>query len=366
MVFRHIWSFLQEVAEGYSRARGARLAAALAYYAAFSLAPLLVIATSIAALFLRQERVMAGLIEQVYLLAGDQVAQFVETVLEHASRPGAGALAFGLGLIVLLVGAANLFAQLQDALNTIWGIRARSDGGVLALVRRRFFTFLLALVSGLLLFMALAASAALSAVNHFFTGLLPGAASLWSWLNQIVFFVSIVLAFSLLFKYLPDAHVRWRDAWIGAVVTTLLFSLGKVLIGLYLAHSSISSAYGAAGSLAVALIWLYYSAQILLLGAEFTRVYARRYGRRIRPNVRGVSIPYEKELRARLAAEAALRRQIRLHYAARRAAELKELATRTPDSTRRPIRVTGRLAGFGLAVSALLGAMALILFRRRS
>jgi membrane protein len=288
------WSLLKETANDWLEDKAPRLGAALAYYTVFSLAPLLLIAIAVAGFFFGQDAARDQIAQEIQGLVGEQGGQVVRTMLEHADKPGQGIVASVLGVVMLLVGAAGLFGELQDALNTIWGVQPKPGRGVWGFVKDRFLSFTMVLVMAFLLLVSLILSAALSALTHLF--------SRWEvlyagfCLNEVVSLVVITLLFAVIFRMLPDAKIAWRDVWLGAGVTAVLFEVGKFLIGLYLGRSGIASAYGAAGSLAVLLIWLYYSAQIFLFGAELTKVYANRYGSRIVPADNAV--PVSPEARA--------------------------------------------------------------------
>jgi membrane protein len=258
-----------------------RLGAALAYYSAFSLAPLLVLLIAITGFVFGRDAVQGHLSEQVQSLVGSEGAKAVETMVASASQPAAGTLASIVGVIMLLVGAGGLFGELQDALNTVWEVQPKPGRGILGAIRDRFLSFTMILGSAFLLLVSLAISAALSALGGLF-----GAWSA-SVVGQIIYvlvsFGVVTLLFAMIYRFLPDATVSWRDVWLGAAITAVLFTIGKFLIGLYLGVAGTESAYGAAGSFAVLLIWLYYSTQIFLFGAELTKAYADRYGARIVP-----------------------------------------------------------------------------------
>jgi YihY family inner membrane protein len=197
------------------------------------------------------------------------------------------------GLATLAWSASSVFAQLQEALNTIWEVEPKPGAGLLGTVRRRVLSMTMVLGIGFLLLVSLVLSAGLAALGRFFGGLLPGAEALWQVVEFAVSFGVVTLLFAAIYKVLPDAEIRWGDVWVGAAATALLFALGKLLIGLYLGHASVGSTYGAAGSLLVLLVWIYYSAQILFFGAEFTQAYARRYGSRIVPAEGAVAVTEE-------------------------------------------------------------------------
>ena len=279
-----LWSLLKQTVAEWQRDKVSRLAAALAYYTTFSLAPILIIVIAVASFLFEQSTVQARILEQMRSLLGENAAGLIEEMLtsRSASEDGLWATLISIGLLV--AGASGLFIQLQDALNTVWNVVPRPDQGIWKLVRDRLLSFGMVLAIGFLLLVSLMLSAGLSAVSGMFGDLLPGWDIAWQLLNAALSFGVITLLFGLIYKVLPDAEISWGDVWIGAAITALLFTIGKGLIGLYLGNSSVASAYGAAGSFVVLLLWIYYSAQILLFGAEFTQVYANRFGSDIRPD----------------------------------------------------------------------------------
>ena len=278
-----IWTLLKESALEWSNDGASTLAAALAYYTIFALAPLLIIVISVAGLVFGQGEARQALIDQITQAVGQDAAGVINTMLTNTSQSGSGILGTIIGFAILIVGATGLFAQLQNALNKIWNVKPKPSAGILHMFMVRLLSLGMVLVIGFLLLVSLALSAALSVVSNYFNGLLPGGDTFWQLINFLLSIAVITLLFALIFKYLPDVRVAWRDVWIGAFVTALLFAIGKFLIGFYIGESSTSSTYGAAGSLVVLLLWIYYSAQILLFGAEFTQVYGRHYGSRIQP-----------------------------------------------------------------------------------
>ncbi len=290
------WGFIKEAFEDWSEDRAARLAAALAYYTIFSLAPLLIIAIAIAGLAFGRDATQGQILNQISGLIGPEGAKGVETLIENASKPSSGVIATAFGIIVLLVGSSGFFGQLQDGLNTIWEVKPRPGRGLLGILKDRFLSFTMVLGVGFLLLVSLVISAGLVVVGEFLGGFMPGAVLVGHILNLILSLIVITLLFGMIFKILPDVKISWRDVWIGAAVTAFLFIVGKLLLGLYLAQANIASAYGAAGSLVVILVWVYYSAMILFFGAEVTQVYANRYGSRIVPDRNAV--PVTEEARA--------------------------------------------------------------------
>lgn len=274
---------LKDTYAEWSEDKAPRLAAALAYYTVFSIAPLLVIVIAIAGLVFGAEAARGAISQQIQGLVGQTGAEAIEQMIQGASKPSAGIIATVVGVVTLLFGASGVFGALQDALNTIWEVTPRPDLGWMQMVKQRFFSFTMVLGTGFLLLVSLVVSAVLSGMITYFQGALPGVDGLWQVVNFAIGLVVTTLLFGLIFKVVPDVEVAWSDVWIGAAATALLFTIGRMLLGLYLGRSSFGSTYGAAGSLVVVLIWIYYSAQILFMGAEFTQVYANRYGSRVKP-----------------------------------------------------------------------------------
>jgi membrane protein len=255
------------------------LGAALAYYTVFALAPGLLLITAFAGLLLGQDAAQAQIIGQVQELVGFSGGQAVQAVIESARAvAGRSLAATSFGVVTLLFALWGVFGELQDALNTIWGVTTKPGRGVLGAIKTRFWSATMVVGLGFLLVVSLAASASLAALGTFFARGLPLPAGVVDTGNALLSFTVITCLFAMIYKLLPDVKVAWRVVWIGAAVTALLFTIGKLLIGLYLGGSAVASVYGAAGSLVVILLWVYYSAQIVFFGAEFTKVYSRRFG----------------------------------------------------------------------------------------
>ena len=250
----------------------------MAYYTVVSIAPLLLVVIGVAALVFGREAAEGAIVTQIQGLVGETAAQAIQTMLQNASKPSSGILATVLGIIMLLAGASGVFAELQSALNTIWKASVRPEKGLLGLLKDRFLSLMMVLGTGFLLLVSLTVSASLAAIGSYLQHLLPFPEPFLHLLNFGISFGVITLLFAMMFKILPDAPVAWNDVWIGAAVTAFLFTFGKFLIGVYLGKANFASTYGAAGSLVVILVWVYYSTQILLFGAEFTNVYAMTYG----------------------------------------------------------------------------------------
>jgi len=259
-----------------------RIGAALAYYTTFSLAPLLVVATSVAGLVYGKDAAEGEVTKQLTNMLGAQGAEQVQTMLANAHSHSGGVIATIVGTIAVLIGCGTVFIELQAALNRMWETPPPKEkkSGILGWLKKRGLSFGLVLVIGFLLLVSLMVSAVLSGAGDALGARIELPPAILSVLNFVVSTAVIAALFALLYKVLPDEKIDWGDVWVGGLVTAVLFSIGKALIGLYLGNSSVASAYGAAGSLAVVLIWIYYSAQLVLFGAEFTQVYANRHGSR--------------------------------------------------------------------------------------
>jgi membrane protein len=273
-------SMLREAANDWFEDKAPQQGAALAFYSLLSLAPLLMIAIAIAAFFFDEQTARTQLEDQMKGLIGKDGAEATKSLLEHAHRPGAGLLATVLGVVTLLFGASGVFGQLQEALNQIWDVPPRESSGIGEMVRSRFLSFAMVLVIGFLLLASLLLSAGIAAAGTYVGDRVPGTETWLQTANTLASLAIITLLFAAIFKVLPDTHIPWRDVWMGALLTSLLFTVGKLLIGLYLGKSGLASAYGTAGSLVVLIVWVYYSAQILFFGAELAHVYAQRHGSR--------------------------------------------------------------------------------------
>jgi membrane protein len=255
------------------------MGAALAYYTVFSVAPLLLIVISVAGLVFGEEAARGEIFAQLAGLMGRQGALAVQGMLEAVNKPREGVIATVIGVVLLLIGATTVFGELQDAMDRIWRAPARdASGGVWSMVRVRLLSFSMVMGIGFLLMVSLVVSAALAALGKWWAPVFGGWAALAQAANFVFSFAMVTAVFAMIYKLMPRVQVQWRDVWVGAGVTALLFAIGKHLIGLYIGKSSVASGYGAAGSLVVVLVWVYYSAQIFLLGAEFTWVYAHKFG----------------------------------------------------------------------------------------
>ena len=268
------------------------LAAALAYYTLFSLAPLLVIAIAIAGAFFGEAAAQRDIAGQIQGMVGKDGAEAIQAMIQNANKPSAGgAIATLFGVITLVLGASGVFGQLQTALNTIWEVKPKPGRGLKSFLQTRFLSFAMVVVIGFLLLVSLVLSAVLAGISNFFGSFLPALTALGVVLSFVLSFAVTTVLFAAIYKFLPDVKVPWRNLWVGAAVTSLLFSIGRFLIGLYLGNSAIGSTYGAAGSLIVILVWVFYSAQILLIGAEFTQVYSKNRGVPIEPSPHAIRVP---------------------------------------------------------------------------
>jgi len=272
-----LWWVLKRAFAGWWDDNVPRLGASLAYYTLFALSPVLLVATSIAGLVFGPDAVRGEIVGQIQGLVGRQGAEAVQAMLENASRPSASIPATIVGLVTFFLGATGAFLELQTALNAIWRVKPRPGANVRDFVVQRLISFGLVVGVGFLLLVSLLVSAALAALSRYLGHIFPALTAVWEAANVLVSLFVITLLFAMVYKILPDVRLRWRDVWIGALVTAGFFSIGKQLIGLYLGTSSVASSYGAAGSVVVLLVWVYYSAQVVLLGAEFTRFYVERF-----------------------------------------------------------------------------------------
>jgi membrane protein len=254
------------------------MGAALAYYTIFSLAPMLVIVIAIAGFFFGREAAQGEIVAQLHGLVGDTGASAVEALLKSASEPGQGIIAASIGIVTLLIGASAVFGELQSALDRIWKVQAKKKSGLQSLIFKRLLSFGMVLGLGFMLLVSLILSAALAAFAKWWSGMLGGWSIVLEVLNFLVSFGVVTGLFAMIYKFMPSTRIPWRDVWVGAIVTALLFTIGKSAIGIYLGTTNMASGFGAAGSLVVLLAWIYYSAQIFLLGAEFTWVFAQHHG----------------------------------------------------------------------------------------
>jgi membrane protein len=283
--FGNVFGLLKQTFQEWLEDKAPQLGAALAYYTVFSLAPLILVLLAIVGVIFRDDPAGAWnkITEQMSYFLDSSTVQVVQNIAQKASEPGKSTIATIIGVALAIFGASGVFGQLQDALNTIWGVKAKPGGGIWGFLRSRFLSF--AMVGGVcfLLLVSLTLESLLKAFSHYVQSVLPGGIVVALAVYLIFDFAVVVVLFAMIFKFLPDVQIQWRDVWIGAVITAILFGIGKWLLGFYLGSGAAGSAYGAASSLITLLLWVYYSSQILLFGAEFTQVYAARAGRAFKP-----------------------------------------------------------------------------------
>jgi membrane protein len=269
-----------------------QLGAALAYYTVFSLAPLVLFLLAIVGFLFHNDPAGAWrkMTEQMSYFLDKSAIDVVQGIAQKASQPNKGFLATIIGILLALFGASGVFGQLQNALNTIWGVKAKPGAGIAGFIRSRFLSF--AMVAGVcfLLLVSLVLESVLKSFSHYVQAMFPGGIVIALLIYSIFDLAVVVLLFASIFKFLPDVKIQWRDVWIGAVMTAIFFAIGKWALGLYLGSGAAASAYGAASSLITLLLWIYYSSQILLFGAEFTQVYAARAGRAFVPDKYAVRV----------------------------------------------------------------------------
>jgi len=293
---KKIWELVKTSFKEWKEDKASRLAAAMAYYTVFSIAPLLIITLGIAGWFFDKTVAQSQLIAQFSSLIGRQGAEIIQTMLESAGKPTDSLIASIIGLVTLFWGASGVFNAMQDALNTIWEVAPKPGRSLMSIIKNRTLLFSMVLVIGFLLLVLLVVSTSLSAVTAYFSGNVETISVMLQVINFVVSFGITTLLFALIFKIIPDVEIAWRNVWVGAAITSLLFSVGKFAIGAYLGNGSITTAYGAAGSLVVILVWVYYSAQILFLGAEFTQVYTNMHS--AHPPPKPNAVPLTERARA--------------------------------------------------------------------
>jgi len=282
-------SIIKSVANSWSEDKISLLAASLAYYTMFSIAPLLIISIAVAGFIFGKDASRGNIFQAIQGLVGTQGAAAIQTMVQSASAAKhTGVIAAIIGFITLALGASGVFLQLQDALNSIWHVMQDPKRGWASTIRQRLLSFAMVGAIAFLLLVSLLISAAIAAAGHFVSEKIPGGESIWHLAQFGLTFLITTLLFAMVFKILPDAKIKWKATWLGSAVTSFLFSLGKTIIGLYLGKSAFASAYGAAGSLVIVLVWLYYSAIIFFVGAEFTKFSMSSLGYKIEPKLGAV------------------------------------------------------------------------------
>src|SRR5262245_33547346 len=289
---RSVWQFLNDIFTQWIEDEPFLLASSLSYYTLFSLSPLLVIAIAVAGFVFGREAAQNQIVETIGGMIGPESAKAIQGMIESASdKPTTGIISTVIAGVTLLIGAGGVVGQLQTSLNKIWGVQPKSGLGVWVFVHQRLISFAMVLAVGFLLLVSLVVTALLTAFSQFIGNLIGGAAFVAHLLDIVVSFAFVTLLFAMIYKFVPDVEIRWKDVWIGAALTSILFTIGKYLIGLYLGTSSVASACGAAGSLITILLWVFYSSLIFLCGAEFTQGYAGTFGSGVVPSPHAESSP---------------------------------------------------------------------------
>lgn len=281
----------------------ARVAAALAFYTLLSMAPLLMLSVALVGTIMGETDAQTRILHEVGRVVGPQAAGALSAIVGSAQRSDSGVISSVIGIVVLLVGASGVFGELQYALDTIWGVKPKPGRGIMGVIKDRLFSFSMVIAVAFVLLVSLVISTVLSSMGRVVSDALPGGAVLWQCVNLTLSLGVITVLFAIIFKVVPDIEIRWRDVLVGAFFTAVLFSIGKYALGLYLGTSSVASSYGAAGSVVALVVWVYYSSQLVFLGAEFTQVFARRYGNDIRPSKNAMFVD-ERAHEERLAGDA--------------------------------------------------------------
>jgi membrane protein len=287
---KSIWLLLKDSAIAWDNDNIGQQGATLSFFTVFSLPPLLMLMIVLSSFAFGQQAASGHLVSQIREQIGIEGSSFIQSLITNAYKSDSNVLATIFSVVMLLLGASAVFIQLRNSLNAIWRVQQKPIGTILAFLRVRLLSFAMTLVIGFLLIVSLIISSVLAAMSNYLSNLLGIQPSLMRLLDFIISFAGITVMFALMFKFVPDAALKWRDVWIGAAVTSLLFSIGKLVIGLYLGHGAIGSTFGAASSLVIIMLWAYYSSQIVLFGAEFTRLYALRFGANILPGANAVRV----------------------------------------------------------------------------
>ncbi len=287
---RDLWPMLKDTVRRWNAHNASRLAASLTCYALLSIAPLVVLCVALAGLAFGEQAARGEIAREIGRVVGPEAGRAVQAIVVNARQPTSGLVGTVSGLAVLLFGASGVFGELQSALNAIWGVETKPGVGLRAAVVHRLFSFAMVIAVAFLLLVSLVVSAGLAATGKFFEHYLPGGGTLWQIVNFAVALAITGLLFALIFKVVPEADIEWRDVAPGAFVTAILFSGGKLALGVYIGRSSFTSSYGAAGSLVALVLWVYYSSQIVFLGAEFTRAYTDRTRGRVAPGKGPVAV----------------------------------------------------------------------------
>lgn len=285
VTLKGLWSVLKETFKGFGEDKVPKLSGSLAYYTVFSMGPLLIVIIYLCSIFLKREAVEGTIYNQIQGFVGSDTASQIQEIIRNASLQGKKTVAAIIGIVTLLIGATTVFAEIQDSINGIWRLKAKPNKGLWLLVKTRLLSFSLIISLGFLLLVSLSVTTLIEGLNNKLRSIFPDVTIVVFYIINLVLNITIIaLLFGMVFKVLPDAKIRWKDVMAGAIVTSLLFLLGKFGITFYISKSNVGSTYGAAGSLVVLLLWVYYSSIILYTGAEFTRAYAIEFGREILPN----------------------------------------------------------------------------------
>ena len=302
--WKSVWPLLQQSFKGFSEDKVPKLSASLAYYTIFSLAPILIVIISLCGIFLGQEAVSGQLFGQIKGIVGAGSARQIQEMIQNASLSGKGPLSLVVGIVALLIGATSMFGEMQDSINGIWGLKVHPKAGIKAVIVNRLLSFGMVATLGFLLLVSLAATAVVEGLGNRLMARFPDVSVVLFYILNLVLTLAVTtVLFAGIFKVLPDAKIRWRDVWVGAGATAVLFLIGKFLIGLYISKSNVGSTYGSAGSLIILLLWIYYSAFILYFGAEFTKQYLVAYGPGIQPT------PYAVPMEGSIVASAEPKKQ---------------------------------------------------------
>ena len=280
-----VGGLLKESFKGFSDYKVPKLSASLAYYTVFSLGPLLIVIIFLCSIFLGREAIEGSIYTQMQGFVGDDAAKQIQDIIKNASITGKGTIAATIGIITLIVGATTVFGEIQDSINDIWGLKPKPKLGWLKLIKNRLLSFGIIASLGFLLLVSLAVTAIVEGIGNRLKAAFPDVAVVFFYIFNLILTLGVTtLLFAVIFKVLPDAKIKWRDVWAGAITTSVLFMIGKFAISFYITKSEVGSTYGAAGSLVILLVWIYYSSIILYFGAVFTKAYAVKYGSTIKPN----------------------------------------------------------------------------------
>jgi membrane protein len=281
---KEFWKVIVATFSGFINDNGLKLSASLAYYTVFSVAPLLILVISLSSLFLGHDAINNTLYPQIKAYVGSQAAVQIQEIIKNLQISGKTGVALITGIAILLIGASSMFVEIQDSINMLWRVKAKPKRGWLKLIQNRFLSFSLIISMGFLLLVSLVVNIAINALSAKLAHFLPGVTVLvLSGINLVITLIVIAVLFGIIFKVLPDVKIRWAEVRMGAIFTAILFMIGQYLIGLYIQYTAQGSAYGAAGSIIIILVWIYYSSSILFIGAEFTQVYAEATGCNIEP-----------------------------------------------------------------------------------